>query len=108
MAIIALIEVKTLLNLTDNSKDALISLLIPEVEADYLRIRGAAFDTDDEGATVYPDSSKLTAARMIGHILTNNYGTSSESIGNYSYSLEETNKGYPKSITGSIKRVLSV
>lgn len=44
MAITTLANVKTLLNITEPSKDAWITALIPQVEDDYVKIRGKPFD----------------------------------------------------------------
>ena len=110
MAITTLSTVKTILGYTDTSKDALISLYIPKVEADYLNIRGTEFATVND-ATVYPDGADVTAALMIGYLLKAKHGLQSESIGNYSYSNESTDKqicGYPKSIVGTIKRYIGI
>ncbi len=45
MAIVTLEAAKVFLGITDTSKDALITALIPAVEADYLRIRNKKWDT---------------------------------------------------------------
>ena len=45
MAITTLANVKTLLNITEPSKDAWITALIPQIEGDYVKIRGKPFDT---------------------------------------------------------------
>ena len=44
MAITTLANVKTLLNLSEPSKDAWITALIPQVESDFVKIRGKPFD----------------------------------------------------------------
>lgn len=43
MPIVTLNKVKTFLNITDTTKDALITALIPEIEADFLLIRNKPF-----------------------------------------------------------------
>ena len=44
MAITPLCNVRTLLNITDTANDAWITALIPQVESDYVKIRGKPFD----------------------------------------------------------------
>ena len=44
MAITTLANVKTLLNITSTTNDAWITALIPQVESDYVHIRGKPFD----------------------------------------------------------------
>ena len=110
MAITTLTTVKTVLGYADTTKDALISLYIPKVEADYLNIRGVEFATVND-VTAYPDGADITAALMIGYLLKAKHGLQSESIGSYSYSAEGTDKqigGYPKSIVGTIKRYIGI
>jgi hypothetical protein len=99
-------EIKSLLGISSSSHDSRISALIPEVEADYLKIRGKAFATDaTDGRTVYPDGSKLTAARMVQfHLDGLTAGAKSESLGDYSADAEELLEGYPKSVVGRIRR----
>jgi hypothetical protein len=111
MAITTLSEVKTFLQIpaTDTSKDVLIEALIPQVEADFLIIRNAPFDLDtDEVTILYPDNAELVASQMIGYMMTQAMSTGggfkSESIGSYSYSLNDTVGVYPKSITGRITK----
>ena len=108
MAIVTKAQVKTFLQFNDNNwfaYDNLIDSLIPIVEADYERIRNREFDDDSSDEIEYPDGADFTAAKMIGYLLnSNNNGMQSESIGKYSYSKEEMLHGYPKSISGRIKR----
>lgn len=104
MAIIDLATTKTFLSLTDTSKDALITALIPIIEADYLKIRNTDFDTDDDGVTVYPDGASYTASQMIGYQLYKKIGVKSESFSGYSYQGEETIRGYPKTIVDAIDK----
>jgi len=49
MAITTLAQVKLILSITDSSKDALITALIPLVESEYLSIRNKPFDTVASG-----------------------------------------------------------
>lgn len=111
MAIITLAKAKTFLQISDTTKDTLITALIPQIEADYLLIRNAAFDVDDDDATVYPDGSELTAAQMIGFNMSssiaNGGGFKSESIGSYSYTMNEARSiGYPDNIVKRITRFI--
>ena len=54
--------------------------------------------------TAYPAGADYTAALMIEYNLYKRHGFSSERTGDYSYSQEEIVSGYPKSITGMIRR----
>lgn len=109
MAIVTLSEVKTFLQITDTSKDTLITALIPAIEADYLKIRNYAFDLDDDGVTIiYPDGSDYTASLMIGYALNkNNTGMKSESLGDYSYTKQDLIGEYPAEISKRIKTFIN-
>lgn len=105
MAIIDTSTAKTLLGITTTDHDTRIDALIPEVESHYLRIRGKAFEVDDQDQTVYPDGSELTAAQMIGyHLFGPAQGAASEKVDDYSITAEERVEGYPRSIIGAIAR----
>jgi hypothetical protein len=114
MAIITRTTAKTLLQISDTTKDALIDALIPQVEGDFLLIRNKAFDEDSNDVTEYPDNAELVAALMIGFHINQlkNVGMDAESLGDYSYA--KTNQaqfgsfGYPKSITSMIKKYIGV
>jgi len=104
---------KIILGISDASKDALITLYIPKVEADYLNIRNKAFDLDTDGITIiYPSGSDITASQMIGYqiavIEEDGRQLSSESDLSYSVSYNNTSTsisfGYPNSIIQSIER----
>jgi hypothetical protein len=104
-------QVKLVLGITTDTKDTLIEALIPLVEADYLFIRNKAFDTDDEGAIVYPIGSEGVAIRMIGYQLNvqGQQGVSAESLSRHSITYQVgTGTGamalYPASISAGIKR----
>lgn len=107
LSITSISKVKTILQINDNSKDAIISELIPLIEADYQNIRNKPFDTDSENKVVYPMGSERVAIKMIQYILQNNSpNVSSEKLGDYSISYDNSNSshGYPQSIIDSIKR----
>jgi len=103
-------DVKEYLGITDELTDVKISRLIPQMEAIYLQIRNAAFDTDVLGATVYPIGSDITVAEMIGYKLATKPGEASiasESLTSYSVSYGgggSTMYGFPLSVVGSIKK----
>ncbi len=104
-------QVKLILGITGDSKDALIIAMIPIVEEDYLAIRNKAFDLDDEGATVYPTGAEFTAIRMIGYKLNTlgQDGIASESLSRHSISYQQGSGSgtaglYPASVIGAIKR----
>lgn len=114
MAIVDLETVKTFLQISDSTYDALIQALIPQVEAHFEEIRGIPFDEDSNEVVEYPDNAELIAAQMVGYLIQTtplNSGSyndkSSESIGSYSYSKKtgvEMTMGYPTSIIGRIER----
>ena len=119
MAITTLSAVKTYLGIGDTTYDDKINLLIPLVEADYLKIRNIPWDTDSEGVTVYPTGSDVTSAEMIGYKLattgqnwTKDYGKTvvSESLDAHSISYGtgtgpggNMKYGYPKDVISSIQ-----
>lgn len=102
MAIVSIDTVKTLKQIAGTDNDAAITLLIPIIEADFLRIRNTAFDTDDLGTTVYPGNAELVASEMIFWRLMAETGRASESMGNRSYQNETMVMGYPLSIVSMI------
>ena len=114
MAITTLQDVKDYLCITDTSQDAKIEALIPYVEQVYLDIRNAPWDVDNMGDIVYPIGSNITAAEMIGFKLQQSKDSdfrivSGESLGSYSVSYSDTGstwKGFPASITSSIKKYI--
>lgn len=115
MAITTLSNVKTLLGISDTSKDSIINLLIPMIEGQYLKIRNNAFDTDTNGDIVYPDGAELTAVQMIGYQMSNNksLGVVNEDLADHSIQYEKPNsatniEGYPMSIVGNIARYKSL
>ncbi len=103
-------NVKLILGITTDSKDALIEALIPIVEADYLLIRNRAFDLDGD-ETVYPVGAEGVAIRMIGYHLNTQgqAGIASESLSRHSISYQQgmgsgATALYPSMITAGIKR----
>lgn len=95
-------EVKTLLQISGASKDALISMIIPMVQDDIMTYCRNTFE-DVDGNVVWPDGIKLPAARMIGEQMSEmagggaSIGMQSESQGGYSYSRggdSQSAKGY--------------
>ena len=107
MAITTLSKARTILGIS--GRDEVISALIPLVEEDYLAIRNKPFESED-GETIYPTGSELTAIQMIGYRinLQKSQGVKSKSLGDHSVSYADIGDGaYPKSITGSIKRFVS-
>ena len=107
--------IKSYLGYSDTTYDAKISALIPSIEAAYLDIRNAPWDTDPDGNTIYPPGAATTVAEMIEYRI--NVGISElrpmgfESIRLGSYSVSYGSGGgaaglmggYPKSITSQIK-----
>lgn len=114
--------VKSHLNIGNTDYDVQITNYIPMIESDYLGIRNAPFDTDAAGNIVYPLGAQVVAADMIATKLRapitfdpdDAKALSSESIGSYSVSYDNTaNKGangvagYPVSIISSITRYIN-
>ncbi len=105
MAIVTRDYVKTYLNITVATFDGRIDQLIPIVEADYLMIRGVAFDLQANDKILYPAESPVTASLMISYHLNNKPdGMKAETIGSYSYTKEDITDGYPRSIARRVKR----
>lgn len=104
--ITTLVNVKTYLDIDVTGFDDIIEMLIPKVEADYLTIRNADFDTDASGVTVYPTGAEVTACEMIGFKLEKRerLGASQERLADHSIAYEDANRGYPKSIVGNIEK----
>lgn len=106
--IVTLEKVKALLGITDTSQDGRIEALISVAEADYLSIRGKAFDTGADGGTVYPEGAEGVAAEMVAYKLATlgrMDGIQSETIGSYSYTRDtDLDHGYPAGIVGRIRR----
>jgi len=100
--IITIAEVKTLLQITDSSKDALITLLIPIVESDLLEHLHNDFDDD------YPEALKGYLADMIGYRAKKDHGVVlSETVSRYSVSYggaAEFIAGYPATIMTGLSK----
>ena len=63
----------------------------------------ATFEVDKQ-QTFYPDGAEIAAAQMINFNLDKPSGAQSESLGDHSISYGDATGGYPKSITGRIRR----
>jgi hypothetical protein len=96
MAVITLTETKLLLGITDTTKDALITALIPMVEADIIEYTNRQW-TDGPDEPIWPIWMKPAAARMINYLMSSQSknGLTSESIGTYSYTKAQDVGGYP-------------
>jgi hypothetical protein len=94
----------------DTAKDAQINLYIPRAEADYLAIRGVAFETEDD-EPVYPSGASVCAAEMVCYLTGigrfDGRGKSSESLSSRQAQYDAKIKGYPMSIVGTIERYQS-
>ena len=110
MAITTLANVKTFLGITSTAKDALITMLIPLVESDFLRIRNKAFATDIYDEIVYPEGSELTAIKMVAYLLYDSSksgvagAVKSESLSRHSITFEEVVDSYPAGLVSRIQR----
>lgn len=94
MAIVTSTFIKSYFNITGTSLDARIATLIPIVEDDYLTIRNKAFETDDEGAIVYPDNSETVAAEMVMYKIQSMQKVSVDSDGNISSDKEAKSESW--------------
>ena len=80
----------------------------------YGKYETMTFDGGDTGVTatitentkVYPAGSEITAIQMVKYQMDLRTGKTSESLGDYSVSFDVAS-GYPKSITGNIKKMVS-
>ena len=105
MAVITLTEAKTLLQITDTSKDALITMLIPIIESDIKEYCNQQFE-DAPTEPSWEAWMKLPASKMIGYqIEATTIGMKSESQGGYSYTKEDLAGGYPIGIMHSFDKV---
>jgi hypothetical protein len=110
MAILSLTEAKTFLQITDTSKDAIITALIPVVQEDVVEYCNRDF-LNDAGAEDWPGPVKFAAAQMISYNMkltakSGGESIASESIGDYSYTKKGDGNfinGYP----GNIMKTLS-
>lgn len=102
MAIATLEEIKTLLQITDTTKDTLITALIPIVENDIFEYLNNYFDDYED----YPAALKVYVANMVNfRIQKPKDGISSESISRYSVSYNiDGEGGYPASITRGLNK----
>lgn len=103
MDITTLAEVKTLLQITDTSKDALIEMLIPIVQDDLLTYLNNDFPDG------YPSALKLYVANMINYRLQKpKDNVKSESIDDYSVTYNNNSAdmiaGYPTSIMSGLSK----
>jgi len=82
-------EVKTLLQISGTSKDALIGMMIPIIQDDLITYCRNTFEVD--GVVVWPSGITIVAARMIGEQMAEtagggaSIGLDSETQGGYSY-----------------------
>jgi hypothetical protein len=91
----------------DTSRDAEISLYITKAEADYIKIRGIFFDTDESDDPVYPDGSEITAAEMVLYCMGERFdgrGKASEALSSRNATYDAKLHGYPLAIVGGIAR----
>lgn len=94
----------------ENTEDKRIDIFINRAERDYLSIRGRAFETDDDGKTIYPDGADIVGAEMVCYLLGayEGRGKNSDGIGGRSNSYEKKIAGYPVSIVGQIDKYVEV
>ena len=100
--IITIAEVKTLLQITDSSKDVLITALIPIVESDAMEYLNNDFGGD------YPEALKGYLADMIGYRAKKDHGIIlSETVSRYSVSYGGSTEfidGYPATIMKGLNK----
>lgn len=97
MAFITRDEVKSLLQITGDSRDELIDILLPMVKDDIQTY----CNTD-----IFLNGMKPVSALMINYLMTSNVNTGkqSESIGTYSYQMANAKSGYPDSIYSTLDK----
>ena len=97
MAFITTDEVKTLLKITDNSKDDLIDTLLPMVQDDISTYCNT---------TTFLNGMKPVSALMVNYLMSanENTGKQSETIGTYSYSSASAKNGYPDFIYSTLDK----
>jgi hypothetical protein len=104
MAVITLAEAKVFLQITDTSRDALITALIPEIEAHIKEYCNVDF------ADPWPAGLKLISSKMIGYTMAetagggSSVGLQSERQGEYAYTRGTTDGAYPVSILNSLDK----
>lgn len=105
MALITLTETKTLLQITDTSKDSLITALIPIIEDEVKAYCRQDF-VDAPAVPSWKAWMKLPASKMIAWHLSKQSasGMQSESIGTYSYTQMAQTNGYPEGILESFDK----
>jgi hypothetical protein len=107
MAVITLTETKLLLGITDTTKDALITALIPMVEADIEEYTNR--DWSDAVEPIWPVWMKPHVARMINYLMAvQSPGMKSESQGGYSYTKADDAGGYPGGLLTPFDKVKMV
>ena len=106
MALLTLAEYQAITG--DTAHDTRAGALLAPIEAEVLRIRGAAFDVDSTtGETVYNAADKTAAALMIAHLIARGplAGATSDSFAGASATFDLAGPGgWPKMITGRIVR----
>jgi len=102
MAVITQAEVKTILGITDTSRDNQIDLYIPIIEDDI-----KTYTNRDWGSAAFPwpVGMKPCAAAMINYLFgVASAGLKSENIGTYSYTRDTASNGYPDMIYALLKK----
>lgn len=84
MAIVTLAEVKTLLSISDDTKDDQIEMMIPIVEDFVTKYCNDDF-TDEDGVTSFPAGLKLPTAQLIKFQMEFK-GVAGSTVGDYSVS----------------------
>lgn len=104
-AYITLVEVKTLLGITDSSQDNLITALLPIIKSDFIEETNNPM-VDADGVDNWAVGTQLVLSQMIGQMLTDLSGGlfRSESEGGYSYTRENQIGGYSESIMGKLQK----
>ena len=99
MAITTLAEVKTILRISDTSKDDYINAVIPMIEG-YIKDYCNNVFLDENETENYPEGLKLIAIKMIEYNL-NQSGVQSEKLGDYSVTYTTD---YPDFIMRGLRR----
>lgn len=94
MAVVTTDEVKTILQISDDSKDGFIEQIIPIVEDFVKKFCNDDF-LDDEGEEAWPVGIKLPVFKLIAYEMENAAGAQSEKLGDMTTSY---GSGYPKAL----------
>jgi len=103
-------RIKTILNITDDSKDTQMDIISSGVLNDYQTISGRVFNKWDEDNDLLPSGCEFPVALMIGYKLSmmNSLGVNQDKLADSSTTYESTGIGYPDSVIGMIAKHIRI